>query len=104
MIDSSLYEQTLAVNTDYPYNHTMKTTLILPDQLMRQVKSRAALEGCSLSKYVERCLEQSLENDRTPQVENWLSLLPELPPQALREVEQTLNDSGFDQIDPEMWA
>jgi len=38
----------------------MRTTVDLPDDLYRQVKARAALEGLRLKQYIERALRDSL--------------------------------------------
>jgi hypothetical protein len=39
----------------------MRTTLDLPDELMRHLKSRAALEGCSLRDLVLRLMERGMQ-------------------------------------------
>jgi predicted DNA binding CopG/RHH family protein len=38
----------------------MKTTLDIPDPLLRQVKARAALRGVSLRKFVAEALEEKV--------------------------------------------
>lgn len=40
----------------------MRTTLDLPDDLMRQTKVAAAEQGIKLREYIQRSLEQSLRN------------------------------------------
>ena len=46
----------------------MRTTLDLPDALLRQLKSRAALEGTTLKALVGRLIERGLHapEDQTP--------------------------------------
>lgn len=48
----------------------MKTTLILKDELVRKAKSQAALLGCSMSKYMEDCLEKSFLIASNPMAED----------------------------------
>jgi hypothetical protein len=40
----------------------MRTTLDIPDELFRQVKARAALEGASLKELLARYIEQGLRH------------------------------------------
>jgi len=82
----------------------MKTTLILNDVLVRRAKSRAALEGCSLSRFMEACLEKGLQEPEPQCVGDWLHLLPDTPESARAEVEDHIRGGGFDDIEPEMWS
>lgn len=41
--------------------HTMKTTLIIPDELMRELKRRAADRGATLSAVVAETLRRGLQ-------------------------------------------
>jgi len=82
----------------------MKTTLILPDDLVRKVKSRAALDGLTLSRYVERCLDHSLREDKPEKVGDWVYALPKVPQAVVKEVNDIISNEGFDHIDPEMWT
>lgn len=81
----------------------MKTTLVLNDEVVRKAKSRAALKGMTFSRYTERCLESSFEEETASSVKDWVYQLPKVSPQAVREVNQTLEDADFEQIDPGMW-
>lgn len=45
----------------------MKTTLDLPDELMRSVKVRAAQEGRKLKDVVAELLQRGLEKDKSPE-------------------------------------
>lgn len=81
----------------------MKTTLILKEELVRRAKSRAALRGWTLSHYMERCLEKSLEEEEIVSVNDWIDQLPQTPSQAQKEVDARLKEADFEQIDEEMW-
>ena len=87
-----------------PYIRHMKTTLILRDELVRKAKSRAALRGMTLSRYMETCLENSLLETEAASVGDWLQSLPEVPEGATEEVDAILRLGDFDRIDPEMWS
>jgi hypothetical protein len=81
----------------------MKTTLILNDILVRRAKSQAALQGLTLSHFVEKCLANGLKQGMSPRVGDWIKKLPATPAGATREVDAVLKEAGFDDIDPEMW-
>ncbi len=81
----------------------MKTTLILKDELVRRAKSRAALRGWTLSRYLERCLEKSLIEEDSASVGDWIDQLPPTPADAQKEVEAHLKEADFEQVDEEMW-
>ncbi|MBM3889896.1 MAG: hypothetical protein FJ388_12335 [Verrucomicrobia bacterium] len=57
----------------------MRTTLDLPDELFRQVKAKAALQGSSLKelvmRYVESGLRQSAQSKATGRKRNRLPLI-----------------------------
>ena len=55
----------------------MRTTLIIPDELMRELKRRAAERGDTLSAVVAECLKRGLEAPERP------AELPRLPSRAL---------------------
>lgn len=82
----------------------MKTTLILRDELVRKAKSRAALRGLTLSRYMETCLEKSLQEKESACVGDWLHTLPDVPDGAVEEVEAIIRSGDFDRIDPELWS
>lgn len=83
----------------------MKTTLIMREDLVRRAKSRAALRGQPLSRYVEESLERTLkEDEQAPAtVAEWISLLPKISKTALKDLNAALADNEFRQIDEEMW-
>jgi len=60
-------------------NAFMRTTVDLPDDLLRRVKSRAALEGLKLKDLIARFIEQGLRQGAAPEPsiqERHRSLLP----------------------------
>ncbi len=77
--------------------------MVLNDEIVRKAKSRAALQGLSLSRYTERCLESSFDDRVSASVKDWVYELLKVSPRAVREVKQTLENANFDMIDPEMW-
>ncbi len=81
----------------------MKTTLILNDTIVRKAKARAALQGVSLSRYMEKSLEDSLKAREPGCVGDWIHSLPETPRGATKEISARIKEGAFDQIDPEMW-
>jgi len=82
----------------------MKTTLVLRDDLVRKAKSRAALRGWTLSRYMEASLESSFLEENSATVGDWIHSLPETPADAAREVDTVLKSGDFDKIDAEMWS
>ncbi len=63
----------------------------------------AALQGVTLSHFVEKCLANGLKQGKAPRVGDWLKDLPATPAAAAREVDAILQEAGFDDIDAEMW-
>ena len=58
----------------------MRTTIELPDQLLRQVKARAALSGMSLKDLITRFIERGLRQgeEQSPVVRQRRPDLPEI--------------------------
>lgn len=83
----------------------MKTPLILRDDVVRQAKSKAALRGQPLSKYVEETLEREFKNNKIESTKagDWLRTLPRLSEAAKMELSVALNDKELRTIDKEMW-
>jgi hypothetical protein len=85
----------------------MKTTLELPDDLFRQVKSTAASQGILMKEFVAVALREKLAAppaDPRP----WMKLAgcaandPEMKAE-LQRIEKIIEDE-FEQIDPKDWA
>jgi len=92
------------IRTIRKYGH-VKTTLILRDDLVRRAKSRAALAGIPLSRFVEESLAASLavaEGDGRS-VAAWARDLPDVSSEALGELNATLASPDFRSLDREMW-
>jgi hypothetical protein len=82
----------------------MKTTLDIPDALLRQVKARAALNGTSMRDYFVQTIESRLEAERTRPVKphGWRAVFGKAPRSAAAEV-QAVVDEEFETIRPEDW-
>ncbi len=83
----------------------MKTTLVLPDDIFRQAKARAALKGQTFGKFLEQGLRQMLQEPDTPtsQASLWIHRLPRVSPTAAAELEKTITAADFRQVDEAMW-
>ena len=83
----------------------MKTTVNLKGDLLRRAKSRAALRGQPLARYMEECLEQRLEQDESQagSLGQWIDSLPKVSAAAVADLEKTLASEDFRQMDEEMW-
>lgn len=55
--------------------HTMRTTLVLDDRVMKRLKALAAQRGQTLSSLVDALLRQGLDRERTERAKG----LPPLP-------------------------
>lgn len=64
----------------------MRTTLIIPDEIMRELKRRAARRGETLSAVVAECLKRGLEAPEVP------ADLPPLPAHAMGRPEVDVAD------------
>ena len=65
----------------------MKTTLNVRDDLYRKAKARAALQGKSLSRFLEESLEKMLRDSSNDPVSwsEWAESLPVLSEQAAQD-------------------
>ena len=84
----------------------MKTTLVLPDEIFRQAKARAALKGQSFGKFLEQGLRRVLDDtdtDASSKASAWVRDLPPVPPAAAAELEQVVSAADFRQVDKSMW-
>ena len=82
----------------------MKTTLDIPDALLRQVKARSALNGTSMRDFFVEIIETRLEADQkqTGKPRGWRAVFGKAPKGAAARV-QTVIDEEFEQIRPEDW-
>jgi len=79
----------------------VKTTLVLPDDIFRQAKARAALKGQTFGNFLEQGLRRMLqETEETPsQASRWVRGLPRVSTDAAAELDKALNAPDFRQID-----
>ena len=82
----------------------MKTTLDIPDALLRRVKARAALRGGSMRDFfVDAVVEKlSAEGSKNARARGWRAVFGKAPKGAAAEV-QTILDGEFQTVDPEDW-
>jgi len=83
----------------------MKTTLVLPDDIFRQAKARAALRGQTFGKFLEQSLRRMLQEpeESSSQASLWVRQLPRVSPAAAAELEEAVNAPDFRQVDAAMW-
>ena len=83
----------------------MKTTINLKDDVLRRAKSRAALRGQPLAKYMEECLEQKLAQDESLEgsLKEWINSLPKVSPDAIGAFEKNISGDDFRAIEEDMW-
>ena len=84
----------------------MKTTLILPDEIFREAKARAALRGQSFGKFLEQGLRRILDEsdvETSSRASSWVRELPPVPSTATTELEQVISAPDFRQVDKSMW-
>jgi len=85
----------------------MKTTLEIPDDLYRQVKSTAASRGILMRQFVTEALIEKLSASQKDVSKPWLALAgcaaddPELLAEIDR-IDQTIEDT-FGQVDKDDW-
>jgi hypothetical protein len=83
----------------------MKTTLVLPDNIFRQAKARAALKGQSFGKFLEQSLRRMLdEREETSSLaSSWFRQLPRVSAAAAADLEEALSSPDFRRVDESMW-
>ena len=83
----------------------MKTTLVLPDEIFREAKARAALRGQSFGKFLEQGLRRILKetSESSSRSSSWLRKLPPVSATAAAEFEQVVSAPDFRQVDKSMW-
>jgi hypothetical protein len=80
----------------------MKTTLEIPDLILRKAKVKAAQRGIPLRQFVTEAVEQKLATEATPEKKPWMKAagkLRHLHDETVRI--QRLLDEEFGQIEPE---
>jgi hypothetical protein len=82
----------------------MKTTLDIPDSLLRQVKARSALNGTSMRDFFVEVIEDRLEAEqRQPRKpRGWRAVFGKAPKGAAAGVQDVVVKE-FEQVRPEDW-
>jgi hypothetical protein len=82
----------------------MKTTVDIPDSLLRQAKARAALKGTSMRDFFVQAIEARLdaEQKRPRKPHGWRAVFGKAPKGSAAEVQATI-DEEFGKIDPDDW-
>jgi len=82
----------------------MKTTLDIPENLLRRVKARAALTGASMREFFVEAVEEKLDSERgeLAKVRGWRTVFGKVPKGATALVQATL-ESEFEIVDPDAW-
>ena len=84
----------------------MKTTLVLKDDLFRRAKAQAAMQGKTLSRFMEESLAAALrkgDTSRDGTLDSWAKALPRVPNEGLKEIQDIIHAQDFRQIDESMW-
>jgi hypothetical protein len=82
----------------------MKTTLDIPDALLRQAKARAATRGTSMRDFFVLAIEDRLDAERKGlrSIRGWQAVFGKAPPGSGAAVQATL-DQEFEKVNPEDW-
>lgn len=82
----------------------MKTTLDIPDALLRQAKARAATKGTSMRDFFVLAIEDRLDAERkgARAIRGWHAVFGKAPQGAGAAI-QTALDREFEKINPEDW-
>ncbi|NOY94231.1 MAG: hypothetical protein GXP55_23890 [Deltaproteobacteria bacterium] len=81
----------------------MKTTLEIPDEVYRQIKALAALEGRSVRDLVNTLLRKRLEDRRAADEERgWRSVFGKAPAGDVARVQASI-DEEFSRVDLDEW-
>jgi hypothetical protein len=83
----------------------MKTTLEIPDEILRRAKSRAAERGVPLGQFVTEAIEEKLRSTTEVDKKPWMNHMGKL--KGLRKETRRIAkiiEHTFEVIDPEMWS
>jgi hypothetical protein len=79
----------------------MKTTLEIPDVIIRQIKARSALKGITMKDFVLDAIRDKLGMESKSKT-GWKSVFGKAPRGSLDEVKETI-DREFNKISPDEW-
>ncbi len=82
----------------------MKTTLEIPDPILRKAKSAAALRGQTLKEFVTEAMMEKLNVTGTTGPQPWMKYFGAFKGQSaeLRRIDAIIREE-FERIDPEEW-
>jgi len=82
----------------------MKTTLDIPESLLRQAKARAALKGTSMRDFFVQAVEAKLDAERKipRKPHGWRAVFGKAPKGSAAEAQATI-DGEFEKINPDDW-
>lgn len=82
----------------------MKTTVEFPDNLYRQIKARAALQGQSIKAFLLDAIREKLEIDGEVKEDEvgWRAAFGTADPEAVAEVQKII-DEEFSKVDLKDW-
>jgi hypothetical protein len=82
----------------------MKTTVEIPDELYRQLKARAALEGQTIKEFLVEAVRAKLttKKARSQHKTGWQAAFGAADPKEVAEVQRII-DEEFSKIDLDSW-
>jgi hypothetical protein len=83
----------------------MKTTLEIPDEILRRAKSRAAERGIPLGQFVTEAIGEKLRSTTEVNKRPWMNHMGKLKGlrKETRRIAKIIEDT-FERIEPEMWS
>lgn len=79
----------------------MKTTLELPDELLRRTKAEAASGGRSMRDFIAEALEEKLGNRKPRTRGGWRAVFGRASRAAVRDVDKRMRE--LERVRPEDW-
>jgi hypothetical protein len=83
----------------------VKTTLEIPDPILRRAKAKAAERGIPLRQFVTEAVEEKLSAGTTPESKPWMQAFGKLRHlhEETARIDRLIEDE-FEQIEPEEWT
>jgi hypothetical protein len=82
-----------------------KTTVEIPDAIIRRAKSKAAKQGISLRQLITEAIEEKLKNSPATDEKPWMNHIGKLkhPHKETAQIDPAI-EGAFEQIELEMWS
>jgi hypothetical protein len=82
----------------------MKTTIEIPDHLLRRAKATAALSGETLKHFVTTAIQEHLQRNGTasPESRGWRAVFGLAPRDEVEEIDDIIS-AELEQVDPAEW-